>query len=149
MRKCIIFVALALAACTADNSQQQAAQLLQEAQTQYEQKQYAAAMATIDTLRHRYPKAIDARRQALTLYQDAQIAQVQAELEHTDSALQRATNDYNRLKAAAERAHANGTATASQLTEVTMKRLERDSLQVQFDLQCTKIKYIRKKQKED
>jgi hypothetical protein len=149
MKKLFLMAALSLAACTTDNTQQQAAQLLEEAQTQFEQKQYTAAMATIDTLRHRYPKAIDARRKALTLYQDAEIAQAQDELEETDSALQHASKTYDQLKAAAERAHANGTATASQLTEVTRTRMLRDSLQVQFDLQCAKIKYIRKKQKEN
>ena len=46
----------------------------------------------------------------------------------------------------AEAAHAAGTATAAQLTRVTQMRMHRDSLQVQFDVLCAKVKYIKKRQ---
>ena len=39
-------------------------------------------------------------------------------------------------------------ATSEQLQAVTLKKMELDSLQVRFDVQCAKIKYIHKKQKE-
>ncbi len=142
------FALISLAACHNDDSEQRAAELLQTARQQADQKQYAASLATIDTLRSRYPKAIEARKEALRLHQDVEQKRAQAELEQTDKALQRVKSEYDTQKRRAEQAHANGTATAMQLTNVTRLRMKRDSLQVQFDMQCAKIKYIRMKMKE-
>ena len=51
-----------------------------------------------------------------------------------------------RMLQEAEAAPAAGTATAAQLTRVTQMRMHRDSLQVQFDVLCAKVKYIKKRQ---
>ncbi|MBR6962573.1 MAG: hypothetical protein IKH86_02980 [Prevotella sp.] len=144
----ICAICLTNASCHSDNSNQKADELLQTAQQQFDNKQYDAALATIDTLRSRYPKAIEARKKALLLHQEAELKRAEHELALTDSALQQTKSLYNSEKRKAEAAHANGTATAAQLTGVTLLRMKRDSLQVQFDMQCAKIKYIHKKQKE-
>ena len=40
---------------------------------------------------------------------------------------------------------ATGEATAAQLTQLTRMRMLRDSLQTVFDVECAKIRYIKKK----
>ena len=69
----ICAICLTNASCHSDNSNQKADELLQTAQQQFDNKQYDAALATIDTLRSRYPKAIEARKKALLLHQEAEL----------------------------------------------------------------------------
>ena len=93
-------------------------------------------------------KEIEQRRTALKHHQDSALTASQREVERLDAELQEASAQYATMKRQADAAHANGTATAEQLTATTKMRLRRDSLQAQFDAQCAKIKYIRKRQKE-
>ncbi|MBO4827353.1 MAG: hypothetical protein J5506_08995 [Prevotella sp.] len=145
----ICTICIICASCHTDDTNQKAEEMLQTAQQQFDNKQYDAALATIDSLRKQFPKAIDARKKALKLHQDAELKRAEEELALTDSTLQATKRTYEAQKRQAEQAHANGTATAGQLTNVTRLRMKRDSLQVQFDMQCAKIKYIHKKQKEE
>ena len=88
------------------------------------------------------------RKEALRLFQDASLKMAQADLAQTDSLLQAANAQY---EAANRRATANRQAlraTEAELHHVNELRKVRDSLQVRFDMQCAKIKYIHKKQKE-
>ena len=119
------------------------------ATTQFEQKQYDAALLSLDSLRRAYPKAIEARKQAITLKQNIELARAEAELATIDQALQKAKADYEQLKKTSEAHHRQGIATADELTRTTQMRMYRDSLQVQFDVQCAKIKYIHKRQKQE
>ena len=96
----------------------------------------------------RLQQEIQQRKAALKHHQDSALTASQREVERLDQELQRVNAEYNRMKEAAEAAHAAGTATADQLTAVTQMRMHRDSLQTQFDVLCAKIKYIRKRQKE-
>ena len=73
---------------------------------------------------------------------------VSKDVEELDKELQRVNAEYSRMKSAAEAAHAAGTATAEQLTRVTQMRMHRDSLQVQFDVMCAKIRYINKRKQQ-
>lgn len=137
-----------LAACQQDRSGQQAEALLQQATQQYQQKHYDNALSLIDSLRHTYPKAVDARKQALTLQQHIEEARAQEDLAAVDQALQKATADYEAARSVSEAHHAAGTATAEELSRTTLLRIARDSLQVQFDLLCAKVKYYRQKKQQ-
>lgn len=94
-------------------------------------------------------KEIELRKTALKHHQDSALTASQKDVERLDRELQQASAEYQRLKKAADAAHANGTGTAEQFKEVTFMRLKRDSLQAQFDATCSKIKYIRKRMEED
>ena len=83
-----------LTACQTDKTKEEAAELLQLATTQFEQKQYDAALLSLDSLRRAYPKAIEARKQAITLKQNIELARAEAELATIDQALQKAKADY-------------------------------------------------------
>lgn len=148
--KKVLIAAFAIATLTAcgDKNKEAAETLLQQATTQYESKQYDRALLTIDSLRRTYPEAIEVRKAALKLYQDVALKQAQDDLANTDSLLQRVKTEYDQMSKNVAAAKAALKATPNMLQSLTLKRMERDSLQVRFDVQCAKIKYIHKKQKE-
>lgn len=143
-----LIAAATFASCGGSGAQSEAERLLERARAEFADKQYNKALATIDSLRRAYPDAIETRKQALTLYQDISLEQAQRDLAQTDSALQIVKARYTMLKDSVEKKRANLTATEAELSEVNQTRVRMDSLQVRFDVQCAKIKYIHKKQKE-
>ena len=92
---------------------------------------------------------METRRKALALYQSISLKQAQDDLAHTDSILQVVTHDYNYQKTKVEKDRAELRATAEELLMLNTTKAKLDSLKVRFDMQCAKIKYIHKKQKEN
>ncbi len=142
----VLFLILAVA-CK-DNRQQQAEQLLQQAEEQFGASDYQAALSTIDSLRKVYPNAINTRKKALKLYQDIELKKAQEELAVTDSVLQAIQHDLDYQTAKVEKDKAALRATAEELTMLTRTRMKRDSLRTQCETLGAKIRYIHKKQKE-
>ena len=89
---------------------------------------------------------IEQRKAALRHKQDSTLLASQQELAVVDSALEATKAEYERMKAEVEQHKEALKATAEELTALTMLRMKRDSLQVQWDVLGAKIKYIRKKQ---
>ena len=150
-----LFAILALAAlitltsCDGNSSRQTAETLLEEAGQLFNDGDYDRALAKIDSLRKVFPNAIETRKKALTLYQSISLKQAQEDLAHTDSILQELTHDYNYQKAKVDKDREMLRATAEELQMLNETKVRLDSLKVRFDMQCAKIKYIHKKQKED
>lgn len=140
--------AMIVAGCGSNSEEKAAAGLLEQAKAEYANKEYGKALATIDSLRKAYPKQVEARKAALALHQEVSLAQAQEALAEVDGRLQAVSAEYERMKAAADSARAALKATPEQLQAVTLKRIERDSLQTRYDVECAKIKYIHKRQKE-
>lgn len=92
---------------------------------------FRSALDSISSLRHRFPKAIDARKKALKLWQEASLLQAQREVAKTDSLLQ-AT-----LKAIEK---------APTLLDQNLLRNKRDSLKARYDTECGLVRIIRAKQ---
>ncbi|MDD6112009.1 MAG: hypothetical protein PUB65_07060 [Prevotellaceae bacterium] len=141
--------ALCLASCDGNGSRQKAEALLEEAGQLFSDGDYDRALAKIDSLRKVFPNAIETRKKALTLYQSISLKQAQEDLAHTDSILQELTHDYNYQKAKVDKDREMLRATAEELQMLNETKVRLDSLKVRFDMQCAKIKYIHKKQKED
>ena len=141
--------ALCLASCDGNGSRQTAETLLEEAGQLFNNGDYDRALAKIDSLRKVFPNAIETRKKALTLYQSISLKQAQEDLAHTDSILQELTHDYNYQKAKVDKDREMLRATAEELQMLNETKVRLDSLKVRFDMQCAKIKYIHKKQKED
>ena len=91
---------------------------------------------------------IEQRREALRHKQDSALVASQQELAIVDSTLEAVKAEYEQMKAVVEQHKAELRATEEELTALTLLRLRRDSLQVQWDVLGAKIKYIRVKQAE-
>ena len=77
------------------------------------------------------------------------LKQAQEDLARTDSLLQAVTHDYNYQKTKVDKDREQLRATEEELSMFNKTKQKLDSLKVRFDMQCAKIKYIHKKQKED
>lgn len=138
-----------MAACGENRAKAEADKLLEQAEAEFDNNQYDKALATIDSLRKVYPNAIETRKKALVMHQNIALKQAQADLAQTDSMMQAVMHNYNYQKAKVEKDKKELRATAEELQMLTLTKMKLDSLRVRFDVQCAKIKYIHKKQKEN
>ena len=146
----ILFLCLSvigLASCKEKDTAAQ--QLLESIRQDYERGDYDKALHAIDSLRHTYPTAIEERKEALKIHQEASLKKAQGILALTDSALQAVSNEYDRVRTVVEKRHHEGIATKEELNRMNLLRKERDSLQTVFNVECARIKYIMKRQKAD
>ena len=134
--------------CGGSDAQQAAENMLEQAEKYFSEGSYDRAKIAIDSLRKVYPGAVETRKKALKLFQNISLKEAQEDLAITDSALQAVTLDYKYIKDKVDRDKAELRATAEELETLTRTKMKLDSLKVRFDMQCAKIKYIHKKQKE-
>ena len=134
--------------CGGSDAQQAAENMLEQAEKYFSEGSYDRAKIAIDSLRKVYPGAVETRKKALKLFQNISLKEAQEDLAVTDSALQAVTLDYKYIKDEVDRDKAELRATAEELETLTRTKMKLDSLKVRFDMQCAKIKYIHKKQKE-
>lgn len=134
--------------CGGSDAQQAAENMLEQAEKYFSEGSYDRAKIAIDSLRKVYPGAVETRKKALKLFQNISLKEAQEDLAVTDSALQAVTLDYKYIKDKVDRDKAELRATAEELETLTRTKMKLDSLKVRFDMQCAKIKYIHKKQKE-
>jgi len=139
--------ALMLGACQAD-IKKESEKWLEEANTQFEQRNYDAAAAAIDSIKKLYPNAIDTRKKALALHQNIELRRAQDELQAADSMLQAVQHNLDYQQAKVDKDKAELRATPEELTMLTRTRMKRDSLRTQCEVLGAKIRYIHKKQKE-
>ena len=152
MKKCLILQimvgAMLTVSCGGSDAQQAAENMLEQAEKYFSEGSYDRAKIAIDSLRKVYPGAVETRKKALKLFQNISLKEAQEDLAVTDSALQAVTLDYKYIKDKGDRDKAELRATAEELETLTRTKMKLDSLKVRFDMQCAKIKYIHKKQKE-
>ena len=150
MKRSIIalIVVSGLLVCCKDNKEHEILELMTEIRASFKNGNDSACLAQIDTLRSRFPKAIKERREALILYQDASLRQSQKALARVDSLLEIEKERFAELEKFVMERKAQGEATAEELTSLTLQCIHRDSLQTQFDVLCSKIRYIRKRQEQ-
>ena len=134
--------------CGGSDAQQAAENMLEQAEKYFSEGSYDRAKIAIDSLRKVYPGAVETRKKALKLFQNISLKEAQEDLAVTDSALQAVTLDYKYIKDKVDRDKAELRATAEELDTLTRTKMKLDSLKVRFDMQCAKITYIHKKQKE-
>lgn len=144
---CLISFALTFSSCEEKNIE--AAKLLNQIHTYYDNGEYQSALDMVDSLRRTYPEAIEQRKEALVIFQQASLAMAQQNLAKVDSMLQVTEGELSMLKPQVESHRAQGIATAAELQHYTKLRVFRDSLQGIFNMECAKIKYIHKRQAEN
>ena len=143
-----VAAAVVMTACSSNDAQRAAEDMLVKAEKYFSEGSYDRAKIAIDSLRKVYPGAVETRKKALKLFQDISLKEAQEDLALTDSIMQKVGLDYKYIKEKVEKDKAELRATAEELELLTRTKMKYDSLKVRFDMQCAKIKYIHKKQKE-
>ena len=128
----ILLATLLLSSC-AQTDEEKAAPLLAKIDSLYESGKYRATLDSITILRERYPKAVEARRHALGVWQAASLKMAQADVAATDLQLQE-------VSAFIEREH--------NLLRRNLLLVKRDSLQARYDAMCGVVRMIRIRQKQ-
>lgn len=139
-----VFALIMLLASCGDTEKDAARQMLGRARSEYRAGRYDAALAAIDSLRHKYPKAIEERREGLALWQDATEKKAQRQVASLDRQIQAAAQTLDSLQKAVPAA---GQPTLSRKTELNRLRQRRDSLQAEFDAQCALVRLVRERRK--
>ena len=125
-------VGTALVAC-APTEDEKAQPTLDNIEKLYAEGKYAATLDSITSLRERFPMAVEARKTALKIWQDASLKMAQKDVAETDIKLQEAIrmaeNETDRLKRA-------------------LLGAKRDSLQARYEAMCGVVRMIRMRQKQ-
>lgn len=125
-------VGTALVAC-APTEDEKAQPTLDNIEKLYAEGKYAATLDSITSLRERFPMAVEARKKALKIWQDASLQMAQKDVADTDVKLQEAIrmaeNETDRLKRA-------------------LLGAKRDSLQARYEAMCGVVRMIRMRQKQ-
>lgn len=125
-------VGTALVAC-APTEDEKAQPTLDNIEKLYAEGKYAATLDSITSLRERFPMAVEVRKKALKIWQDASLKMAQKDVADTDIKLQEAIrmaeNETDRLKRA-------------------LLGAKRDSLQARYEAMCGVVRMIRMRQKQ-
>lgn len=121
-----------LSACS-QSEEDKAKPLLAKIDSLYKSGNYRATLDSIVQLREQYPQAIEARKTALRLWQNASLKLAQADVASTDIKLQEMTEA---LK------------TETNLYRRNMMTVKRDSLQARYEAMCGVVRMIHLRQKQ-
>lgn len=124
--------AMLLSACS-QSEEDKAKPLLAKIDSLYKSGNYRATLDSIVQLREDYPQAIEARKTALRLWQNASLKLAQADVASTDIKLQEMTEA---LK------------TETNLYRRNMMTVKRDSLQARYEAMCGVVRMIHLRQKQ-
>jgi hypothetical protein len=137
MKRTLIASALLISAmffavsCGKKTDDDAAQPLLENIEKAVDRGDYRSALDSIMSLRYRFPKAVQARKRAIQLWQEASLLKAQHEVEKTDSALQATLLEIEK---------------APTLLEQNLLRNKRDSLKARYDAECGLVRIIRAKQ---
>lgn len=135
MKQILSFAAMAilLAGC-AQTEDEKAAASLAKIDSLYAKGKYSEALDSITSLRAHYPAAINARKHALKVWQDASLKMAQADVAATDMRLQQTLQELEN---------------ATSLLQRNMLAYKRDSLQARYEAMCGVVRMIHMRQKQD
>lgn len=127
----IIFAAV-LVGCS-ESDEQKAERMLAQIDSLYEKGQYKEVLDSIVSLRTTYPSAINIRKKALRIWQNASLKIAQKDVAQTDVLLQETLRMIE---------------SETDLRKANMLRMRRDSLQARYEAMCGVVKMIHMRQKE-
>ncbi|MBQ4632752.1 MAG: hypothetical protein IIU87_08280 [Prevotella sp.] len=142
-----ITIIAALTSCT--DNKKPAEELIGKIEKLYEGGRYTEALALIDTLRNNHPTAIQERKRGLRLKQEMELRFAQDSVQELDKLLHDVNWQYNEMKQSVDKKRAEFKATEEEYTALTKMKLHRDSIQAAFEVQCAKVRYIKKRIEED
>lgn len=115
------------------SADEKAAPMMRRIDSLYQQKQYARTLDAIRQLREQHPQAVETRRRALVVWQEASLRLAQADIARTDSALQATIREFE---------------AETHIGRRNLLGVKRDSLQVRYDALCGTVRVIHRRQKE-
>ena len=128
----LVIIAVTFVAC-AQTEDSKALSMLSKIEELYERGAYRQALDSITSLREKYPMAIQARKQALSIWQNASLKMAQLDIARTDSALQVVLTSIP---------------LENNLYRANVLRMKRDSLKARYDAMCSVVRMIRMRQKQ-
>ncbi len=128
----VIFAIVVLAACE-KTEDEKAAPMMECIEQLYSEGKYNEVLDSIVSLRDKYPRAVETRKRALAIWQEASLKNAQEDIAKTDSALQATLEQIKHT---------------SDLYTANMLRWKRDSLQARYEALCGVVRIIHVKQKE-
>lgn len=127
-----IILAAVLVGCS-ESDEQKAERMLAQIDSLYEKGQYKEVLDSIVSLRTSYPSAINIRKKALRIWQNASLKIAQKDVAQTDVLLQETLRMIE---------------SETDLRKANMLRMRRDSLQARYEAMCGVVKMIHMRQKE-
>lgn len=127
-----IILAAVLVGCS-ESDEQKAERMLAQIDSLYEKGQYKEVLDSIVSLRTTYPSAINIRKKALRIWQNASLKIAQKDVAQTDLLLQETLRMIE---------------SETDLRKANMLRMRRDSLQARYEAMCGVVKMIHMRQKE-
>ena len=128
----LVIIAVTFVAC-AQTEDSKALSMLSKIEELYERGAYRQTLDSITSLREKYPMAIQARKQALSIWQNASLKMAQLDIARTDSALQVVLTSKP---------------LENNLYRANVLRMKRDSLKARYDAMCSVVRMIRMRQKQ-
>lgn len=128
----LVIIVVTFVAC-AQTEDSKALSMLSKIEELYERGAYRQTLDSITSLREKYPMAIQARKQALSIWQNASLKMAQLDIARTDSALQVVLTSIP---------------LENNLYRANVLRMKRDSLKARYDAMCSVVRMIRMRQKQ-
>ena len=128
----MIFAIVVLAACE-KTEDEKAAPMMECIEQLYSEGKYNEVLDSIVSLRDKYPRAVEARKRALAIWQEASLKAAQQDIALTDSALQAVTAQMQ---------------AETRIYERNMLGVKKDSLQVRYEALIGEVRIIRKRMEE-
>lgn len=128
----LFFAVVGLVSCK-PSADEKAVPAMQAIDSLYQRGEYQKTLNAIRELRENHPKAVESRKRALKLWQEASLKMTQEDIARTDSALQVANKAFD---------------AATNIGERNRLGVRRDSLQVRYDALCGTVRVIHRRQKE-
>ena len=134
MKHLLFFTFTVILFCGCTKTEDEKAQtLLAQIDSLYNKGKYSAALDSITQLRERFPKAVEARKHALKVWQDASLRMAQDDVAKTDILLQETESQ---LQTETDRYRRN------------MLGVRRDSLKARYEAMCGVVRMIHMRQKQ-
>ena len=127
-----IMLIVTFAGCT-ESDDRKAAPMLAKIDSLYEKGRYKEVLDSIVSLRTTYPSAVETRKKALVIWQNASLKIAQEDVARTDVMLQ---ETLRKIEAETDLGKAN------------LLRVKRDSLKARYEAMCGVVKMIHMRQKE-
>uniref|UniRef100_UPI004028D940 hypothetical protein n=1 Tax=Prevotella sp. TaxID=59823 RepID=UPI004028D940 len=134
MKHLLFFTFIVILFCGCTKTEDEKAQtLLAQIDSLYNKGKYSAALDSITQLRERFPKAVEARKHALNVWQDASLKMAQDDVAKTDILLQETESQ---LQTETDRYRRN------------MLGVRRDSLKARYEAMCGVVRMIHMRHKQ-